>query len=293
MDHAITHLTDTLWVLPSRDMAYNAGLIASGTRCLLIDPGPHPDETDRAVALAAELGAAIAHVLLTHSHWDHMLGPERIPAAPVAAHADFSATLARSGRTIAQIARWEARFGYARSGAFPLPQVALPLADDAMLPLGELVLQALHIPGHAADQLALFEPTSGALWAADTLSDLEIPFISHSLAAYERTLERLATLPIRVIVPGHGAPTSDATAIRARLDADRAYLDELRHAITLVVQAGGSVAEAVAACATMRFREPQENARPHRLNVESCYIGLGGAANPAMVGWAKQDLIDE
>lgn len=294
MSHQITQLTEALAVLPSRSMQYNAGLLAHGGACLLIDPGPHPDEIARAAALAAERGARVELILLTHSHWDHIFGPERLPGIPVAAHADFAATLAQHAEsTLAMIQRWESRFGYERSAPFAHPAVDRPLADGATFTLGGLELQALHIPGHAADQLALFEPGSAALWAADTLSDLEIPFVSHSLAVYEQTLERLAALPIRALVPGHGGTSLDAGEIRARIDRDRTYLDQVRRAVEGVVRAGGSVEEAVAACAAVAYREPETNADPHRLNVESAYIELGGAADPDKVGWTQKGLIDE
>jgi glyoxylase-like metal-dependent hydrolase (beta-lactamase superfamily II) len=290
----VIQLTESLAVLPSRSMAYNAGALVHGRTCLLIDPGPHPDEVDRAAAFAADAGATVAYLLLTHSHWDHILAPERLPGVPVAAHEAFAATLAGNAEgTLAMITRWEARFGYARPVPFALPPVDLALADGAVLDVGGLALTAVHIPGHAADQLALFEPESGALWAADTLSDMEIPFVSDSLGAYETTLARLAALPIRALVPGHGQPTTDQAAIRGRIDADRAYLDELRRAVEAVVRAGGSVEEAVAACAGMVFRAPAENGPYHRLNVESAYIALGGAADPDKVGWAQKGLVDE
>lgn len=84
-----------------------------------------------------------------------------------------------------------------------------------------------------------------------------------------------------------------AAEIRSRLDGDRAYLDALRQGVEGVVRAGGSVEEAVASCAALAIRHPEENAEPHRLNVESVYIELGGAADPDRVGWAQKDLIDE
>ncbi len=282
-----TRLTDTLWLLPSRAMRYNAGLLASGGQVWLIDPGPHPDETAAAADLAAGLGA-IARIVLTHSHWDHILGPERLPGAPTLAHELFAPTLERNSEgTLAMIARWEARHGYhQRAAPFRPPQVDAEARDGDTARLGELELQLIHIPGHAADQLAVFEPASGALWAADTLSDAEIPFVSHSLAAYEAALAKLAALPIRALVPGHGAPSADPAEIRGRLDADRRYLAELRARVA-------RVEEAVAACADLVFREPAENAGPHRLNVESAYIELGGPADPDRVGWSQKGLIDE
>ncbi|GMA23063.1 hypothetical protein GCM10025864_08220 [Luteimicrobium album] len=81
-----------------------------------------------------------------------------------------------------------------------------------------------HAPGHAAVWL------SGArvLLAGDMLSDVELPlpFDPDDLPAYLAGLDRLApyVARARVVVPGHGRPTSDGAA---RLDADRRYLDAL------------------------------------------------------------------
>jgi hypothetical protein len=143
------------------------------------------------------------------------------------------------------------------------------------------------VPGHASDQLAVYQPEHASLWASDILSDLEIPFISHSLAAYERTLARLAELEIRTLVPGHGAPCGAAGA-SARVETDRDYLAELRQRVTAGLQAGLPLAETVAACAGMNYCRKADNEPYHRLNVESVYVELGGAAGPARVGWATE-----
>lgn len=286
-------LTETLWVLPSRSMAYNAGAIISGGEACLIDPGPHPDETAALAELVERQGAAVRLIVLTHSHWDHILGPERLPPAPVIAHAGYPAeTAVAAPQILRQIARWEERFGYARAAPFVIPPADRALADGAELDLGGLTLRLIHIPGHAADQIAVYLPGEGALWAADTLSDLEIPFVSDSLAAYGRTLQRMAGLTIRALVPGHGAATTDQGEIRRRVEEDRRYLAELRDRVGAAVGAGGDLEAARAACAAMGYRHPDANAPMHRLNVESAFIELGGAADPRRVGWAQEGLDD-
>ena len=286
-------LTPELWVLPSRALAYNAGVLTSAGQVWLLDPGPHPDETARAATLAVSLGRPVG-LVLTHSHWDHILGPERLPTLPVYAHVRFAETLTEhQAATLAMIDRWEQRFGYVRAAPFRPPHLAATFQDGQVFVLGNLALTLLHIPGHAADQVAIFVPRSGLLWAADTLSDNEIPLVSHRLDAYELTLARLAALPIQALVPGHGAPTTDRAVIRQRLDADRAYLDDVRRRVVRAISVGASVAETVAACATMVFRSPVANAGAHRLNVESVYLEFGGEADATQVGWAQDGLIDE
>lgn len=286
-------LTDTLWVFPSRAMHYNAGVFLSGNRACLIDPGVHPDETGHIAWFVAEHGATIDTILLTHSHWDHILGPERLPPARIAAHTAYRELTERfSARILHMVSYWEHQSGYQRESPFVIPQPDLEVEDGDEIAVGADHLRLLHIPGHAADQCAVYDPKSGTLWAADTLSNLEIPFVSHSLADYEASLAKLSGLSIQALVPGHGSSTSSQSEITERIDADRAYLAELRERVAGVVAAGGSIEEALAHCASLVYREPESNAGPHRLNVESVYIELGGRADPDLAGWGRKDLID-
>jgi glyoxylase-like metal-dependent hydrolase (beta-lactamase superfamily II) len=236
----------------------------------------------------AAQGATPRWLVLTHSHWDHILGPERLPGVRTLAQAEYPAAVARDRQGIqAEVAKWEARLGRQRAEPFQVPLPDETFTDDHELALGGLSLRLLHVPGHAPDQLALYAPESGCLWASDILSDLEIPFVSHDLAAYERTLARLEKLRLRVLVPGHGHPAREAAEIQTRFDEDRAYLAELRERVMRAVEQGLAVSEAVALCAEMPYRRPAENAQPHRLNVESAYLELGGEADARRVGWGQ------
>jgi glyoxylase-like metal-dependent hydrolase (beta-lactamase superfamily II) len=293
MSYRPSQITPNLWAFTSRSMAYNAGVYISGGQALLIDPGPHPDETDALAAFVAAQGASLAAIVLTHSHWDHILGPERLPPAPIVAQAGYAEAIARDrDYTLWAIARWERREGHARPAPFVYPAPSVSFGDSYDLGLGDSRLRLLHIPGHASDQLAIFDPEHGALWAADTLSDLEIPFVSDSLSTYQRTLERLAALPARALVPGHGAPTSDPAQIQARIAADRGYLAALRDRVGATLAAGGDADAALAACANLLFRDKGENRRPHRLNVESVFLELGGAGDPERIGWHQKHQED-
>ncbi|MDO8107007.1 MBL fold metallo-hydrolase [Isoptericola sp. b441] len=113
---------------------------------------------------------------------------------------------------------------FAQVTALPdAPVVALPEpfgADGPDEPLVAVVHDA-----HAAGHLALWAPERGVLLVGDMLSDVELPlpFDPDDLEAYLTGLDTLApyVARARVLVPGHGTPTSDPVA---RLDVDRRYL---------------------------------------------------------------------
>jgi glyoxylase-like metal-dependent hydrolase (beta-lactamase superfamily II) len=283
-----TQLTDHLWYAQSEFFYTNSGVFLSEGEALLIDPCMRPEEIDTLAAWVEAQGARPKWLVLTHSHWDHILGPERLPGVRTLAQAEYPAVAARDREGIrAEVEKWEARLGRRRAEPFRVPAPDEIVHDGHKLILGGLELWLLHVPGHAADQLAVYAPESGCLWASDILSDLEIPFVSHDLGAYERTLARLEMLEPRGLVPGHGHPTMNPAEIQTRFDEDRAYLAALRERVTRAVEQGLGVAEAVALCADMPYRRPAENDPPHRLNVESAYLALGGQADARRVGWGQ------
>jgi glyoxylase-like metal-dependent hydrolase (beta-lactamase superfamily II) len=177
------------------------------------------------------------------------------------------------------VERHIAQEGMTRDTPFHVPQPETTFEERLTLTVGERRLELLHAPGHAPDQLVLYDPAHATLWSADMLSDREIPFVSHHLAAYQRTLERLSALELRRLVPGHGQPTADARQIQARLDADRAYLAELRARVERAVREGLTVEATVARCASMVYRCQAAMVEWHVLNVESAYVEFGAAWN--------------
>ncbi|HQK14853.1 MAG TPA: MBL fold metallo-hydrolase, partial [Anaerolineae bacterium] len=261
-----TQLTSHLWVTQSALFATNSGVFLAGDEACLIDPGIAPESIEEIARFVADRGATPRAIVLTHAHWDHVMGPEYFPGVTVIAHTDYLRILREHGADLyRQIGVWEAQAHIRRARPFMLPTPTYVFDTALTLTLGDLRLRIFHAPGHTPDQCAVYHAESATLWAADMLSDIEIPLVL-SLIAYEHTLTHLATLEIRVLVPGHGAPTTDAGEIQRRLAADRAYLAELRARVTTAVAAGHTLAETLAACADMPLPRPCDDPTPHTWN---------------------------
>lgn len=289
MPQSFTQLTGSLWVAESTSFLTNVGLLIDEGQALLIDPGLLPAEIEAVRAHVVEQGASPQAILLTHSHWDHILGPERLPGVKTVAQAAFPEVVngRRGARIRRQVEKWEADQAVGRAKPFVIPSPDETFADRRTLIVGNLALQLMHAPGHAADQLVAYEPGSGALWAADMLSDLEIPYVGHSLVAYERTLAMLSMLDVHVLVPGHGHVAMKPEEIRGRFTCDIAYLAELRARVERAVREGRTAEETVERCADMLLAYPEENERPHRMNTESAFLELGGEAGESRIGWDR------
>lgn len=289
MAPAFTQLTPHLWVQQSQLYYTNSGLFLSQGQAGLIDPCIFPGEIKAMADFLAQHNANPHVLLLTHSHWDHIFGPEHFPGVKIIAQENYIEIVQAHGQDIlSQIEVWEKEHEIHRDTPFTIPRPDETFKKTMTLTVGDLSLTLIHVPGHAADQLAAYHTDSATLWASDILSDVEIPFISHGLAPFQQTLAHLSTLDLQVLVPGHGHATTDPADIRARFSEDMVYLDSLREKIGGAIQQGKSIEETVALCADIPYRFPETNEIPHRLNVESVYLELGGEADPKKVGWKKE-----
>jgi glyoxylase-like metal-dependent hydrolase (beta-lactamase superfamily II) len=152
----------------SIEIAYWAWLLRSGPDLVLVDTGPPPDEgarrglhdvvpIDDALARLGVDAAAIDRVILTHLHWDHAAGCDRLPAARFVVQqreADFFADAAHAhpatGRFFAHRPRLEALL---RSGRCDLVD-----GDSTVAPGLRLVRVGGHTPG---SQMVLVDTPRG------------------------------------------------------------------------------------------------------------------------------------
>jgi hydroxyacylglutathione hydrolase len=288
MPLSFSQLTPGLWVAQSRSMQLNTGVFLRGGWAVLVDPALYPDELGDIRRFLDEHGATPMVIVLTHWHWDHVLGPEHFPGVRVLAHEGYVPWVREhAAELVKPIADWELKTGVVREQPFVPPMPDMAVGGVSELRMDDMSLKVMHVPGHSHDQLALYEPAARALWASDILSDLEIPLVSDSLTAYERTLDRLSRLDIAALVPGHGEPTTDPAEARRRLDEDRAYLAEMRARIERALADGLDMGAAVRACEDVPYRNRDFNEFSHRLNAESIYMELGGEGDPSQKGWSQ------
>lgn len=285
----LIQFTENLWVVHSQTMEYfNAGAWISQGQALLIDPGVLPAEIDLLAQAVRQQGAEPFALLVTHSHWDHVLGPEHFPGLKVLAQAHYPHQIAQYAYKIKyKVDHWEKEQGVDRTQPFVVPQPTELIGQQGEVRVGALTLQLQHVPGHAADQLAVYDPASQTIWTSDILCDTEIPFVSDNLLVYEQTLATLVQWPIAALVPGHGWETKDAANIHNRFVEDRAYLAAIHQHVEAALKDGISLPETSKACADIPYRLKDEMTPYHQLNVESAYLELGGQADPHNVGWAR------
>jgi glyoxylase-like metal-dependent hydrolase (beta-lactamase superfamily II) len=217
----------------------NAVVVQGRAGVLLIDAGVLGDELACLASDLSDSGQTVVAGFSTHPHWDHLLWDARLGEVPRYGTARCAATV----RSRLPDARAKARI----AGLIPpdiVEQVPLDLlglitglpAETVGIPWDgphvRIVEHQAHAPGHAS----LLIEERGVLVAGDMLSDVLIPMLDLSdtadpiedyLAAL-RLLEGVAG-DVDVLVPGHGS-IGGADQVRARIDQDRAYVQDVRDA---------------------------------------------------------------
>jgi glyoxylase-like metal-dependent hydrolase (beta-lactamase superfamily II)/8-oxo-dGTP pyrophosphatase MutT (NUDIX family) len=174
----------------------NSYLVGSGSRWVLIDPGPAIDSHVQALiaALPAASGGRPVAILATHTHRDHSPA-----AAPLAA-----TTGAPVWGRLASHPMWQ------DESFRPDHQPA----DGERLDLGEgVTLHAVHTPGHASNHVCWWLEQESLLFTGDHLmqgSTVVINPPDGDMAAYLQSLRALrqahdaGTRPLQWLAPGHG-----------------------------------------------------------------------------------------
>jgi hydroxyacylglutathione hydrolase len=280
-----------VWVFQSHTYATNSGIILDGSDAVLIDPGLTPEDLELLRRFLRHREARARFVILTHAHWDHLLGAAAFPGCDIVAQQRYLQGIQRHRQDLVrQVTRWQAEEGLVPDTGFlpPWPTVTFDRRVSLHLDNRELIL--IHAPGHSPDQCAVFVPDVGLLWAGDMLSDGEPPMAMDGIPHYIQTLRDLQGLPIQALVPGHGTPTDEPPTIRRRFRQDVAYLESLQQCVIRQVQRDASMEATLVACREVRFVQPDSYPYAHVWNIESAYAALREKAGKGPIGWEKDWL---
>ena len=186
-------------------------------------------------------GAPLATLVNTHCHSDHMGGNAALQRA-------YGCTIAVPAGEAPLVAAWDERallLDYAgqRAERFGVDEILQPGSTHVW---GDLEWRALAAPGHDMRALVFFNDEHGILVSGDALWQNGYGFVmppaidAEALPATRATLELIAGLDVRRVIPGHGEPFDDVQAALERafrrteaFEADPLRL--ARHALKVVL----------------------------------------------------------
>jgi glyoxylase-like metal-dependent hydrolase (beta-lactamase superfamily II) len=201
---------------------------------LLVDSG-HVVHAEQTVALVrhALRGAPLQRIVNTHLHSDHCGGNAALQRA-------FGAPITVPSGNASAVTQWDrARLTHATTGQLSERfQHAATLSPGEHFIAGARRWDAIAAPGHDPFSLMLFDAAHGVLISADALWENGFGVVFPEIDGepgfddVAATLEAIERLPVRVVIPGHGAPFTDVQAALARARSRLAGFrqEPLRHA---------------------------------------------------------------
>jgi hydroxyacylglutathione hydrolase len=190
----------------------NVYVVAVEDGLIVVDSGI-PGNAKHVLRLVQGLGRRpdeVKLIVLTHWHVDHVGSAaelRRLTGARVAVHESDARIVAggelpRKGRRAMRL-------------IVRLMRIA-PVTADLLLRDGDLVggLRVLHVPGHTEGSIALLRDDGVAFTGDALLGDRQgrirppDPRLSLDPARATASAEKLQALPLRLVLPGHGAPAS-------------------------------------------------------------------------------------
>jgi len=144
----------------------------------------------------------ITQIILTHEHFDHCGGVKKLyditgGKAKIIAHSNASD----------KIEKGESQFAKMLGGVMPKMPVDVTLNEGDTIKIGDETCEVLHTPGHTPGCMCLYSRASKSLISGDTVfshgSFGRYDFPGGSLKQLKQSIERLSTLDVENLYPGH------------------------------------------------------------------------------------------
>lgn len=243
----------------------NTGFIVTGAGVLVVNTGPSKRYGEQLRALIARTTAEpVLQVLHLNLHPDYFLGNQAFADVPRLATPDTRAGMAREAKA------YEDNLYRLCSDWMKGTEALLPGGSPALgrFRIGTRELELREYQGHTASDLVLIDHASGVVFAGGLVFAQRIPTTPHAqLGAWLRSLDAVAALPLKVLVPSHGPVRSDRSAV----DETRRYLRWLDRRFAEAAQQGWEINELLRAEVPAEFRGWAAFATEYVRNVTHLY----------------------
>lgn len=259
----------------NKNFISNAGVVIGPTGVVVIDALGSPTLGKQLIDEIRKLtNKPIQFVIATHYHADHIYGLQSF--------IDIGATVIaqESAKDYLNSDTAQLRLEASRSELAPwinkdtrLVPASTWVNEDTRMSLSGLDVDIIKMgPAHTPDDLAIYFPAEGVLFAGDLVFRGRIPYVGNADSlGWIKSLDKLLARQAKVIVPGHGPASTSATE---DLQFTRDYLVFVRKAMEQAARDLEPFDDAYLATDWARYENiPLFNAA-NRMNAYNIYISI-------------------
>jgi len=258
----------------NRNFISNAGFVVTDDGVVVIDALGSPALAEELIAEIRRVTAQpIRTVIVTHYHADHIYGLQAFKAvgATIVAHG--------AGREYIGSDAARLRLEASRQDLAPWIDDKTRIvaadrwlgAEDTLLRVGSTDLRIRRVgPAHTSEDIVVFLPQRGVLFAGDLVFQGRIPFVGQADSRqWIASLTQLIDFKAKLVVPGHGPVSSDPAA---DLSLTRDYLMYLRKTMGDAARELEPFDEAYARTDWSRFERLPLFKAVNRMNAYNTYL---------------------
>ncbi len=234
----------------------NCGILETGDGgCLIVDTGNSEDSGKKILKSCRAAGLEPRAIVNTHSHADHYGGNAYlVKQLEISVYAPIFEESILHYPILEPIYLWSgARAPKELHNKFLLaaPSPAKVLNEAGKRKIAGLEIELLEVSGHAHIQFAVLSGevlfAADAVFGANILEKYPLSFVVDIENARE-AIETVRDSGARIILPGHGEPTTDVNAL---CDANLAALERANQAVLIACQDKGTTPEILARVCAM------------------------------------------
>ena len=234
-------LAPGIFSVDSRFVDGKNGIVIGRRAALAIDGSNYEDEGAAMASFIRGSGFEPNRLALTHGHGDHILGAGPLAKGEVFAHAFTPAEIEK--QIPGWAARWEVDEAEVRTRVI---QPTITYRDELRIDLGGLQAWMFPTPGHSPDGVSIYIEEHRLLFAGDSVVTGIVAAIgAGNSEVLERSLYKLLTLDIDILVPGHGDVLFGEDRVKDWIQWEARYLARVRGAVRKALS-GGIPAEDIA-----------------------------------------------
>jgi len=253
----------------------NVGFII-GERCVAVidSGGSYIEGTLLHQAIRKQTSLPICYVINTHVHPDHLfgnaafkndkpeyIGHEKLPAAIASRESFFAKTFKET-------------LGKAYTGTeFISPTTTVSIDSPVTIDLGDRTLTlTAHSTSHTDHDLTILDNKTKTLWTGDLLFMGRIPVMDGSINGWINTMEKLQSMELNFVIPGHGTASSDLW--QQGLENQHRYFTTLRDEIRIIIDDMGTIKQASTQVGIQEKDNWELFPHYHRRNITASFVQL-------------------